>query len=109
MPVKTVPKGRRLQPGIRRQRPKSARPSEKGHRFFAQVDANDGNQYRYLLQNAKTVPEAQTARQVLKDLQRKGELFPPKKEAWSEPEQKEGLEPATEPKNEGLESRTASR
>ena len=43
---------------------------EKGHRFFAQLDANDGNQYRYLLQNAKTVPEAETARQVLKDLQR---------------------------------------
>jgi hypothetical protein len=67
---------------------------EKGHRFFAQLDANDGNQYRYPLQDAKTVPEAETARQVLKELQHRGELFPPGKEPTCEPEKKEGPEPS---------------
>jgi hypothetical protein len=49
---------------------------EKRHRYFAQLDANHGNQYRYLLQDAKTVPEAETARQVLKDLQHQGKFVP---------------------------------
>ena len=77
---------------------------EKGRRFYAQMDANDGDQYRYLLQVARTVPEAETARQVLKGLQRQGKLFPPGKEPEPEPEQKEGPEPAKESKKEGPES-----
>jgi hypothetical protein len=46
--------------------------------FYAQMDASgQKQQYKYSLQEAKTVPQAQTALQVLKDKQRKGELLPP--------------------------------
>jgi integrase len=48
----------------------------KNNRYYAQLDANDGNQYRYQLQ-ARTVPQAVLARQALKSKQQAGNLFPP--------------------------------
>lgn len=58
---------------------------KKSGAFYAQLDANDGNQYRYQLQ-AETLPQAVLARQVLKSKQQAGNLFPP----GNQPE-KEGL------------------
>jgi hypothetical protein len=45
--------------------------------FYAQLDANNGKQYKYPLQHAKTVPQALTEMQALKKVQREGKLFPP--------------------------------
>jgi len=46
-------------------------------RFYAQLDANNGRQYKYLLEHASTVPQAVTELQSLKKLQHEGKLFPP--------------------------------
>jgi Phage integrase family len=45
--------------------------------FYAQLDANNGKQYKYPLQHAATVPQAVTEMQALKKLQREEKLFPP--------------------------------
>lgn len=45
--------------------------------FYAQLDASDGQQYKYPLHSATTVPQAITETQVLKKLQREGKLFSP--------------------------------
>jgi hypothetical protein len=45
--------------------------------FYAQLDANNGKQYKYPLHEATTVPQAVTEMQALKKLQREGKLFPP--------------------------------
>jgi integrase len=45
--------------------------------YYAQLDANNGKQYKYPLHSATTVPQAITETQVLKKLQREGQLIPP--------------------------------
>jgi hypothetical protein len=45
--------------------------------FYAQLDANNGKQYKYPLHQATTVPQAVTEMQALKKLQREGKLYPP--------------------------------
>lgn len=45
--------------------------------YYAQLDANNGQQYKYPLHGAATVPQAVTETQVLKKLQREGKLLPP--------------------------------
>ena len=45
--------------------------------FYAQLDANNGKQYKYPLHEATTVPQAVTEMQALKKLQREGKLYPP--------------------------------
>ena len=45
--------------------------------FYAQLDANNGKQYKYPLPHAKTVSQAITEMQALKKIQREGKLFPP--------------------------------
>ncbi len=45
--------------------------------FYAQLDANNGRQYKYLLQDARTVPQAVTEMKALKKLQHEGKLVPP--------------------------------
>ncbi len=45
-------------------------------RLYAKLDANNGKQYFYPL-HADTVPEAVSARQALKMIQKGGKLFPP--------------------------------
>jgi integrase len=45
--------------------------------YYAQLDANNGKQYKYPLKHAATVPQAVTEMQVLKKRQRDGDLLPP--------------------------------
>lgn len=45
--------------------------------YYAQLDANNGKQYKYPLHGATTVPQANNEAQVLKKLQREGKLAPP--------------------------------
>ena len=45
--------------------------------FYAQLDADNGKQYKYPLHGATTVPRAVTEMQALKKLQREGKLYPP--------------------------------
>ena len=45
--------------------------------YYAQLDANDGKQYRYRLEHADTVPQAVLAQQALKMKQKAGTLLPP--------------------------------
>jgi integrase len=46
--------------------------------YYAQLDANNGKQYKYPLHDATTVPQAVTEMQALKKLQREEKLFPPR-------------------------------
>jgi integrase len=50
---------------------------ERKDSYYAQLDANNGKQYKYPLHGAETVPQAITETQVLKKLQREGKLLPP--------------------------------
>jgi hypothetical protein len=45
--------------------------------YYAQFDASDGQQYKYPLHSATTVPQAITETQVLKKFPREGKLFSP--------------------------------
>ena len=45
--------------------------------YYAQLDANNGKQYKYPLHAATTVPQALTEMQVLRKTQREGKLLPP--------------------------------
>jgi hypothetical protein len=54
--------------------------------FYANLYANDGKQYFYPLHGAITVPEAISKRQALKDIQRGGQLAPPRQIAADEAE-----------------------
>ena len=45
--------------------------------FYAQLDANNGKQYKYPLQHAATVPQAATEMQALNKRQRDGAILPP--------------------------------
>jgi integrase len=45
--------------------------------YYAQLDANNGKQYKYPLHDATTLPQAVTEMQVLKKLQREGKLVSP--------------------------------
>ena len=60
--------------------------------YYAQLNANDGKQYRYRLEHADTVPQAVLAQQALKMKQRAGTLLPPSQVE----EEKEGT--STDPK-----------
>ena len=45
--------------------------------YYAQLDANNGKQFKYPLHAATTVPQALTEMQVLRKTQREGKLLPP--------------------------------
>lgn len=63
--------------------------------FYAQLDANNGKQYKYPLHEASTVPQAMTEMQALKRIQRDGKLFPPG--VTEEDAKKEGTKESTRP------------
>ena len=46
-------------------------------RYFAQLNAADGKQHRYRLEQAQTLPQAVLARQALKQQQQSGGGLPP--------------------------------
>jgi len=66
---------------------------ERKRSYYAQLDANNGKQYKYPLHGATTVPQAITETQVLKKLQREGKLLPPTEMGFGKKEDpKEGTD-----------------
>ena len=71
--------------------------------YYAQLNANDGKQYRYRLEHADTVPQAVLAQQAQKMKQRAGGLLPPSQVE----QQKEGT--STDPKEGTIDTPPESR